>query len=488
MRQSHTIIVFFVGLVALNVSAEILDVYKLIPSVLENNFDIQISNSKTNESKSNFEKQYGKFDISLSLKSTYTNSDTPSSSTLDGGGSASSVKSKNINQSLTLKKVFITGTEVSLPYTYNIVDSESSYRLLKKTHEPNLKATIKQPLLIPFWNGYVKKDLIEAEFSWKAQIENNQQEILNKVYEAIEKYYGYLESIKLLKTYENAFVISSENLSFIKDKQKAGQGSLIDVLDATSSNNRAKDRMLKQKFAHFKIQNELNEIVLGKKVAESEKLEFVEANGIIELWGLGQKNDILPGKNHVGVKEKEINVEKQKKKEFFSGADLYPDIDLTFEYGSYGVQESLSKGNQEIVDQKFPTWKVSLGVEQNVFRHSEKGNENINKHKTEQEIIKRDAYVRDIALEMKIAVLDINMQKAILESLDSTYQAESTKMEFYQKQFHLGQLSAFDLEKNADIKINAEIELTKANYTLQKKILKYFKEDGSLFEKLSLKL
>ena len=117
--------------------------------MLENNLDIKLKNNEVEQSEATFLKSAGQFDTKVSLAQNYNQLNTPISSTLDTQGNTSSVITTTNSQTLSLSKTFSwTGTQASLPVAYKLVDSDSTYRTFRKTHEPSVGLTLKQPVIL----------------------------------------------------------------------------------------------------------------------------------------------------------------------------------------------------------------------------------------------------------------------------------------------------------------------------------------------------
>ena len=138
--------------------------------MLENNLDIKLKNNEVEQSEATFLKSAGQFDTKVSLAQNYNQLNTPISSTLDTQGNTSSVITTTNSQTLSLSKTF-PGQEhsSSLPVAYKLVDSDSTYRTFRKTHEPSVGLTLKQPVIRSFVSGYFAKEKFNQKMIFRQE-------------------------------------------------------------------------------------------------------------------------------------------------------------------------------------------------------------------------------------------------------------------------------------------------------------------------------
>ena len=157
-----------------SVTIKDLNMASFLQHVPRNNTDLKINKLKTAEDKYNWKKEMGDFDTNLSYSYAYNNTDAPSSSSLDGAGNTSSTITKTPSHSLTLSKAFTYGTNISLPYNYDLIDSDSTFRTIAITHEPSIGIELTQPLIRSWVKDYYIKDLVVAELNYQEAIKDEQ--------------------------------------------------------------------------------------------------------------------------------------------------------------------------------------------------------------------------------------------------------------------------------------------------------------------------
>jgi outer membrane protein TolC len=469
-----------------NLWGEELNLKRLTKLVLSNNFDIKIANARSMEKEGSYIKSGGDFDLGLNYAFTYTDSDTPSSSSLDGGGSAVSVKSSALAQSLTLSKTFGSGTEISLPYTWDVNESTSSFKIFKKSHEPSIAINLTQPIIRSFTRDYFTKSLDSSESDWLIERAKSEAKIEDTLKLALEKYFDVIENEKAHEISLNSLITSRDNFDFVKQKRKVGRSGLIEQLDAESSYKKAIERELKSKNKYQKLKGELGIIVYADSEKEFRfsklniddfKIELPHENDLIKLIASAVENRKETFSKKMAY-EKAMNIAR------LSKTDLFPTVDLDLGYESNGLSDTYSKANSEIFKRKFITSRVGVTVARDLFQYGAKGSLKTNELKALQEDLKYRQHLQNIGLEIRSVLAELKSQVAVIDAMQASVKAESLKFKYRLKQFKQGKLSSFELAKQQESKEKSDLELAKAEMSYLKKVFSLYHAKGELTKNL----
>lgn len=461
---------------------EIYNLKKIVSKTLEHNFDIKITEFRTQESEEKFNQSLGEFDWGISLNLTNNIQNTPVTSTLDTQGNASSVITKTNTQSITISKKLETGTNISIPYTYNIVDSDSTYRTFRETHEPSFGITINQPLLRTFVSDYYSKDKATSNLDFLATSSNEKEDIQKFVYNAIKKIFQYKEGEKNLELFENGLETAQKNLDFIKKKNKLGIASKIEVLESETNFYKSKERFMNQKLKQQQVYNEIL-IDLGEELKSQISFTNIEDeinhDKIILNKKIFFKNAIDRRGDYLSQKYK---LDSQSLKERIASIEYLPKIDLKGTYTSRAVSNSLENANKDLNKGKFVSTNLGLSINYNLLQRSENASEQLNRIKLQKENLKIQQMLNDIGLEVEMAIDNYVTQKQIVESFQKSVEMENTKWKFYQEQFKNGKISSFELAKFQEVKEQAYIKFYQAKYKFAQYYFNLFKVQGNLLE------
>ena len=449
---------------------------------MKHHFEIQSLKLEIAESKANYEKSFGEFDFSLNYNFSYNQQDTPVSSSLDTEGNTSSVLTKTTSQSLSLSKFFKSGTQITLPYNLNIIDSESTYRTIRKSYEPTFSINLKQPLLRPFFSGYYQKKLQKALIKYQSDQSKKDYQASEKLYTAIEKTFQYLEAKKSYSIREKGYLTAKKNLDFVKAKRKVGSASKLDLLDARTNNSKSYQRFLEQEILVHKLKNELKSMI-DKDIEE--ELSLSEEGLIASDFSCKcDPSNMLKVaiENRGDYLAQKLNLDLKTIQEKFARADRLPKVDFNLDYSSRAIKATTSEANDELAALKFPTYKAAVTVSYNLLQYAEAGAEKASILKTKQDQIKLDQLYRDLDMEIKVAIKNFQVQKVVVDSLKDSLDAEKIKWDFYTKKFKQGQISAFDYAKFSEDKENSELEYFKGLFKLERDYYKLFLVKGTLFK------
>lgn len=456
--------------------------------VLANNFDIQLSQASKEEKQGALAISKGKFDTNFTYSFTINEKETPSSSSLDDAGNASSVKTKDKIQVLTLKKNFIFGTELTVPYTYKIADSNSVLKKIPESHEPSFELKLKQPFLKSWTPSYFTKDQQTAEINLKESIQKHREKISNTLRDSIDLFYDVIEATTLERIKVVALESSKRNYNFLQEKKLLGKASLIDVLDSESTYRRAEEDLHKQKNVLINKKEDLKLKIFGQK--DDTGPLVLNLNPLVELTlpdldNTHEMEKIIQEayQKRTESKTQEYAYEKAKLQKNYSQVDLLTAVDLEFDVTYNGLNRDFSSSNKEILKREFPSWKTGITVDQPIMRYASRGNLNINILKLQQEEIKNNQNKRNIAFEIQKNVRDLKADWSRLKALEVALQAEQEKLNHMDLNFQLGKISSFDLNKHVQSKIQVEMEKLQAEISYRKRVYAFYLARGVLIEK-----
>ena len=445
----------------------------VISAAMENNFDIKISDYDAQDKDGQYIKAQGDFDFTLSLDSSYSKSDTPSSSSLDVSGTTSSVVEKKQSNLLTLSKKFSFGTELKIPYGYDIVDSTSSNRTIAKTYETAFSIELSQPLIKTFKPSYFTKNLKAKQYDLEIAKSKHKTEVIKRIKKITDHYFATLEAFHTINIKEDSLKNKKENLSFIKSKKRVGKASLIDLLDAESATKKEVESFESSKINFENKIDELNTLVFAdnkKTIKYNFKLgkfeKFIFESNVQKLTKRAYEK-----RDEIYKLQKELDKSRANLK--FSKLDRLPSVQLEAEIKSKGLNTNFSKANSQVTDGKYISNKIGVTVQHRIMGYAQTGSYRINKLKVEQAELKLKKMKKDILLEIKKSIRELKSSKFRIDALESSLKAEVEKYEAAKRKFGAGFISNFEINRYHQDKIKAELELLKSKISYQKAILSY---------------
>jgi outer membrane protein TolC len=457
----------------------------IVKETLKAHYDISLSELKTKETKSDELKKLAEFDLNLSYTFSYSDTTTPSSSTFDNNGSSLAIKTTEHIQKLELTKTFDTGTELSLPLSYNKDTTTSSSSLLPKNYSPSLGFSITQQLMGIGKKNYFDRSYQVSLLASKVAASEHKEKINKELLKTANLYYDLLQSYHVTNLYKKSQTIAANKLKFIEKKKKLGSASLIEVLDARSAYAKASEKVLNEQISYQNKFKKLNSSVhQSESIAKlSEKFgpisyELKEDKLITsELYQSALKN------RPESIRHKEqVSMEHFKNRN--TGIDLLPKAELSLDYTNNSLNADFSKAKSEVLSADFNTTKVGLSISRGLFNYASVGAKEVQELKLSQEQLKEQKYQQDLKSEVTLSINKILAQREIIKAMKTSFDAEKVKMEYYEKSLKRGRLSVFDYYKNKEQRDRAELEYIKAIIKYNKQNLALAQAQGVLVEHL----
>jgi outer membrane protein TolC len=458
------------GLIASKAGAETLDITHAIKVSLERNLDIKVSEVSLKDKNALITKALGDFDFNLSATLTRDHSETPSASSLDGVSSV--VRSDSSILKPTFSKKTRLGTELSVPYSYTISESNSSYNRIPIGHSVSLGLKITQPILKAFERGYFERNLTRAELDLDNARAKHGEKIDDIALKTTELFLDALrerESVRVQKLMLKNAEFSEE---FVKAKHQVGKSSMIEVLEAAAARLRAVESLLSSEQQAATKLDELSAHVYGK-LPESLELD----HNVDHLLKKPEKINFVEALNHALKRRPEVVAQRAASQKAdldlkYAKADLLPTLNFEGSYTHKGLADGFTSSQEQITKGQFPSWSAGLKFERPIMQYASQAALESKRLQREQQNLKEKQVRRDIELELKKFIRDADVNFMRLQALDSAATAQRQRLHGQSERFKARQISVSDLNKARVDAETAEIDLIKARYALAKSRLK----------------
>jgi outer membrane protein len=468
-----------------------LSINSLIEATLEHNFDLRLSKISVSEKEASIEQERGDYDYQLSSSHKRAKSDTPSSSSLDGAGNASSVKSKSTTSSLTMSKKLSTGTQLSLPYNVTITDSSSTARTIQKTYEPSIALSLSQPLLKGFDAKYVARDIEEARMDLEMEQLKEREEINDKAQEVLELYLDAIlkyEQINIRKTGKSN---SAQNLDFITQKHRLGKSSQIEFLEAKAADQKAVEALLA---AEVDYQNAHDQLALKAFGDSNHQISFVNVSQLLaDVEKMPKGNDVpnmvqqgLTGREK--IKRYQIALSKAGFKLSNATRDRLPDLDLDATLTHKGLASTLSKANGHLVDGRYRSWNASLTLSKPLMGYAGHGYWQQQGLKQKQEEIRLEQARRDIRLEIQKSIRKLESSRIQIKAFTAALDAEEKKYTELKLRHGQGRASTYELNQGLQALQSTQVSLLRSRIDYLKSFYGQAAATGALLPMVGISL
>ncbi|MBT3237032.1 MAG: TolC family protein [Bdellovibrionales bacterium] len=464
--KNLTYLTFIIGLFHQLLAAPApITVRELALATLKNNFDLKLSKIAIDEKKTVIEQEIGDYDYRLSSSHSRAKNNTPSSSSLDGAGNASSVKSSSTSSSLTLAKKFNTGTEISIPYNVTITKSNSTTRTIAKTYEPSLTLSITQPLLKGFDATYVARDIEEARMDVEIEQLKNLEAINKKLQEALELYFDTILKHEQIGIRRTGSKNAKQNMAFITEKHRLGKASQIEYLEAKTAFQKTEDSLLTAQIDYQNIRDQLALLVFGDS---NHQIDFINISQLLHnlppLIANQEVTELIQQAitDRDKVKRYQLTLAKAGFKLANAVRDRLPDLDLAADLTHKGLGSSLSSANRHLTDGRYRSWNTSLTISKPLMAYASTAYWQQQKLKHQQEMIRMEQARRDVRLEVQKSLRKLASGKIQIKAFSAALAAEEKKYAELKIRHQQGRVSTYELNQGLQAVQNTEVSLLKA--------------------------
>ncbi|MEK6706359.1 MAG: TolC family protein [Bdellovibrionota bacterium] len=457
---------------------------------LEHNLGLKVSKISRDEKEGLLTKAYGKFDWTASLSSQYDYSKTPSTTSLTESNSSSADISRVLAHAASLKKTFQFGTELEIPYSYSRTFSNSTSTLFNPAYEPSFGFKLSQPLLYSLTPSYFTKDLGLAHLNQKIAEQEHDEKINDTILKTMQLYWETIQASESLRIKKASFENAEKNLEFAKAKRSVGRASLTDLLEAQAQTAKQNEAVLRAQDAFESKKAEFVLQTFGKiqdKAKNHEPLELDSRFPEIKVQDKPEKI-LLKEALHTRPESRKIalSITKAEIERNAANMDRLPKITLEGESTARGLALNSSTAHKDVFNGQFTSWGASITVEQPVFAYAARGAYKTKALRLEQEEIKREQNARDVELELRKYLRELQTEWQRVNALSKAAEAQAMAFEGKSAEYKIGRISTFDLNRTLEAKEQAELDLLGARVALQNANYRLKTAQGTLLRDLGI--
>ncbi len=467
------------GVLSIVAKAATLDLTGAMTLALEKNLDVRLSVFSIGDKEAALTKTMGDFDFNLSGTVTRDHAETPSSSSLDGVGSV--VRSDSMSYKPTLSRKTIYGTELSVPYSYTTSESNSSYNRIPVGHNTSLALKVTQPLLKPFQDDYFRRNIRRAEFDLAQARAKHGEKLDDTALRAAELFLETAREQQTLRVQEMMYENARQAEEFVKLKKRVGKSSSIEVLEAEAATSKALDGVLSSRLSMATKMDDLSIHVFG----QTQTIDL--SDGLKEFLGGNPRNDLnsLVALAQKRRSERVSQVQATKKSEVelsAARADLLPTFNFESSYTHKGLAEGFGASQQQVSRGDFPSWSLGLKLERPIMQYAARAALDAKRFAYEQQRLKEAVVVRDIEIEVRKSIRDVDVNWERLQALRNAAMAQRQRIEAVAEKFKAGQISVSDMNRARADAETSEVDEIKSRYAYVKSRLKLMASAGTLLD------
>ena len=467
---------------------------------LFNNSDINADRAQFNISQFAVQRAHQPFDPVIAAGFAPTRSTQPTTSSLDG---ATTLSSLSQTTSMGFSQTFQTGTAFNVNLNSVRSSSNSSFVNVNPAFTSGLTFSFSQPLLRRFGMFANRAPIIIAQRGVRlsgAQFEAQMNDIVQR---AINQYWDVVQARKNLEVLQKSMELAEA--SYKRDKRALELGALppLDIYRSESQVAQRKISVIQAEYALKQVENTLRQTVgadLDPRIGalDLELTENAETNGTLAIVELQEAlAKALKSRPEIDAQHQQMAIDDTNVK--LASNNLKPDLNLSATYTSNGLGGMVldnSSGIPVVVSSggfadslsqlggfNFPTYGLSLQMRFPVHNSSaaaDLGTALVSKRRT---LYQLRGVEQSITNEVKNAVHDLELAELVIAAAQNSRDLASKTLAAEQRKYELGAETVFFVLDAQNQLSQAELALVQAQIAYQKALAEVDHATGALLEK-----
>ncbi len=438
----------------------------LINLMLQNNLDINVDRLSPLSSQYLIATMYRPFEPSIHVQASVNRSTTPATTVLAGAANPSTLGGTyNIGfaQNLT------TGSIVGVDATMSRSSSNSNFSTLNPSWTGTLRYAFTQHLAQNFGRDVNLHSVRVAQVNQKISSSQFEQKLIDLVAQAQRSYWDLVFAAEDIKVKQRSVALAQKTLSDNEIQVRIGTLAPIDVIQSKSEVANRKLAFVSSTYTEVQTQDQVKKLITNQGDPGMILAKLAPAEGV----HLPQDSDVLPIEQEIKIalenrpemKQIQLDLESKKLDTAYMKNQLLPTVDFVAAYTQTGVSGAKAAANpffggttvvnpdliggvgtsfDEIFGCAFPlhcnytSYSVGVSVQIPLRNRAAQGDyaRSLTDQRTSEQ--KLTAQAQQIALEVRNALTQVDMNKAKIEAATTARELAEQQLAAEQKKFELG--------------------------------------------------
>jgi outer membrane protein len=467
----------------------------LINLMLQNNLDINVNRYSPLSSQYVIATMYRPFEPTMHIQASVGRSTNPATTILAGAANPSTLSgSYNIGFAQTLT----TGSIVGVDATMSRSSSNSNFSTLNPSWTGSLRYSFTQHLMQNFGRDVNLHSVRVAQTNQKISESNFERQLIDLVAQAQRSYWDLVFAAEDIKVKQRSVDLAQKTLSDNEIQVRIGTLAPIDVIQSKSEVANRKLAFVSSTYTEVQTQDQVKKLITNQgdpgmllaKLAPAEGVRMPQAADVLPI----EEEIKIALENRPEMKQLQLDLESKKLDTSFLKNQLLPTVDFVAQYTQSGVAGTKAAANpffgapaavnpdliggvgttfHEIFGCSFPlncnytSYSVGFSVQIPLKNRAAQGDFSralTDQHTSEQKLT---AQAQQIALEVRNALTQVDMNKAKIEAATTARELAEQQLAAEQKKFELGASTIrFVLEEQRNVAQAQTDELQSlVNYT-----------------------
>lgn len=467
---------------------------------LLNNSDVNVDRAQFDLSQFAVQRAHSPFDPLFVAGFAPTRSVSPSSSSLIG---ASTLSTLNQTSTTGYSQQFQTGTGVSVGLATTRFTTNSSFATVNPSFTSGLTFSLSQPLLRRFGLFANRAPIIIAQRGVRQSRANFEAQLNDTVQRVINQYWDVVQARKTIEVLKKSLELAEA--SYQRDKRALELGALppLDIYRSESQVAQRKVPVIQAEYSLKQVENTLRQTIGADLDARAGALDLeltdsAETNGKLEIVDLQESlANALKNRPEIDAQNQQLAIDDTNAR--LAGNNLRPDLSLSATYSSNGLGGVVFDNNgptpvlvsnggfsdslSQLGGFNFPTYGISLQLRfpiRNSSAAADLGTALVSKRRT---LYQMRSVQQTISTEVKNAVHDLEQAELVITAAQTSRDLAAKNLAAEERKYQLGaQTIFFVLDAQNQLSL-AEQSLVQAQIFYQKALAEVDHATGSLLAK-----
>ncbi len=466
-----------------------LRVADVINLMLEHNLDVGVNRLTPRSSELLIETMYRAFEPTLRLQATVNRNTSPATSFLTG---AQEFKTLGGQYQVGFSQLLETGTNLSVDFSMNRNSSNSQFNTFNPSYTGRVTYSVTQPLLRNFGRSINTRQIRVAKNSEKISETQFERQLIDLVAQGQRTYWDLVFTAEDIKVKQRSVDLAQKTLSDNRIQVQIGTLAPIDVVQAESEVANRRVQYVTSTFTQVQTQDQVKKLITsqgdpGLVLARLTPIDTVRKPNPSDVPPVEEAIRVAL-ENRPEMRQLQIELENRDIDIAYAKNQLLPSVDVIGSYTQNGVGGTQTQSGgflnpgapviiihrggvgdtfSQLFGYNYTGYSVGLSVQIPLRNRAAQGEHA--RAATEKQLTQNrlNAQAQQIALEVRNAVTQIEMQKARIEAAQTARELAERRLEAEQKKFDLGASTIrFVLEEQRNVAQAQTDELQSlVNYT-----------------------
>jgi outer membrane protein len=464
---------------------------------LLNNSDVNVNRAQFDLSQFAVQRARSPFDPLFFAGFTPTRSTSPSTSTLNG---ASTLSTLTQTTSTGYSQQFQSGTGINVGLNTTRFTTNSSFATVNPSFTSGLSFALTQPLLRRFGFFANRAPVIIAQRGVRQSRANFESQLNDTVQRVINQYWDVVQARKTLEVLKKSLELAEA--SYQRDKRALELGALppLDIYRSESQVAQRKVPVIQAEYSLKQVENALRQTIGADLDARAGALDLeltdtADTNGKLEIVDLQESlASALKNRPEIDAQNQQLAIDDTNAK--LASNNLRPDLNLSATYTSNGLGGIVFDSSGALVSSggfgdslsqlggfSFPTYGINLQLRlplRNSSAAADLGTALVSKRRS---LYQMRSLEQTISTEVKNSVHDLEEAELVITAAQASRDLAAKNLAAEERKYQLGAQTIFFVLDAQNQLSQAEQSLVQAQISYQKALAEVDHATGSLLAK-----